>query len=346
VAEGKVPIAIVGLNWGLEMIRQLRSPMANHLFEVAGVCAAHYDKAQRIGAEVGAKAYPDLDAILRDPEVPAVGLFVPPDVRAPLVLQALRAGKEVITTKPLDLDPDTGLEVLREARRLGRVLHLNSPQPVLAPDLAQIRRWERDLDLGRMIACRAELWVSYREQADGTWFDDPLRAPAAPIFRLGIYMLNDLMLLYGMPESVYLLHSRIRTGRPTPDNAQVSMRWGDGALGNLLVSFCVDDGEPYRSALTLNYERGTVYRNVGPFEPPPTRDHVRLEVSARRPDGGRILNSAKADGGSGTYNWEAFYRAVRGERLENEIEPEQIVAGLRVMTAIGRSEQSGLPERV
>src|SRR4051812_18306939 len=110
------------------MIHQLRSPMANHLFEVAGVCAAHYDKAQRIGAEVGAKAYPDLDAILADPDVPAVGLFVPPDVRAPLVIQALRAGKEVITTKPLDLDPDKGLEVLHEARRLGRVLHLNSPQ--------------------------------------------------------------------------------------------------------------------------------------------------------------------------------------------------------------------------
>jgi predicted dehydrogenase len=346
LADESVPIAIVGLNWGLQMIHQLRSPLASHLFEVVGVCAAHADKAERIGSELGVKAYANYETLLRDPAVPAIGLFVPPDVRTEMVVSALRAGKEVITTKPLDLDPDKGLAVLREARRLGRVLHLNSPQPVLAPDLAQIKRWQEEYDLGRMIGCRAELWVSYHEQADGGWYDDPRRAPAAPIFRLGIYMLNDIVQLFGQPELVYLLQARIRTGRPTADNAQLAMRFADGALGNVFVSFCVDDGEPYRSALTLNYERGTVYRNVGPSERPPTRDLARLELSARPPGRERVLRCVEVAGGSGTYNWAAFHRAVRGEKLEGEVEPETVVAGLRVISAAARSEQSGLPARV
>jgi predicted dehydrogenase len=346
LAEQRVSIAIVGLNWGLQMIRELRSSKASHLFEVAGVCAAHPEKAERIGAEVGAKAYRDLDAILADPAVPAIGLFVPPDVRGPLVRQALGAGKAVITTKPLDLDPDKGLEVLREARRLGQVLHLNSPQPVLAPDLAQIKRWHAQYDLGRMVGCRADLWVSYQEAPDGTWYDDPDRAPGAPITRLGIYMLNDIVQLHGVPDLVYLLQSRLRTGRPTADNAQLTLRFPDGALGSVYVSFCVDDGEPYKSALTLNYERGTIYRNVGPFERPPTRDDVRLELSARPAGDERVFERAEVTGGSGTYNWEAFYRAVRGERLEGEVDPEEAVASLRVIAAMARSEQSGLPERV
>jgi predicted dehydrogenase len=342
----RIPIAIVGLNWGLQMIRQLRSPRASHLFEVVGVCAAHPDKAERIAAEIGARAYPSLDAIVDDPAVPAVGLFVGPDLRAEMVLALIRAGKHVITTKPLDLDPDRGLEVLREARRLGRAVHLNSPGPVLTPDLVQIQRWREACDLGRPIGCRGDLWVSYHEQADGSWYDDPLRAPGAPIFRLGIYLLNDIVQLFGVPDLVYLLQTRIRTGRPTADNAQLALRFPDGALGNVFVSFCVDDGEPYRSALTLNYERGTIYRNVGPSERPPTRDLVRLELSACPPDRDRVFERAEVSGGSGTYNWEAFHRAVRGERLEGALPPEDIVAGLRVVTALARSERSGLPEPV
>ena len=346
MAEDRIPIVIVGVNWGLQMIRELRSPKARDLFEVAGVCAAHPEKAERVGAEVGTKAYRDLDAILADPAVPAVGLFVPPDVRAPMVRAALAAGKAVITTKPLDLDPDTGLEVLREARRQGQVLHLNSPQPVPAPDLAQIKRWQDEYQLGRMVGCRADLWVSYQEKPDGTWYDDPARAPGAPITRLGIYLLNNLVQLHGTPDLVYLLQSRLRTGRPTADNAQLTLRFPDGALGNVYVSFCVDDGQPYGSSLTLNYERGTIYRNVGPFERPPSRDDVRLELCARPAQGERVLAQAEVTGGSGTYNWEAFARAVRGERLDDEVDPEEAVASLRVIAAMARSEQSGLPERV
>jgi predicted dehydrogenase len=346
LADERVRIAIIGLNWGMMMIRQLRSPQNSGLFDVAGVCAAHFDKAQRIAAEVGTQAYPDLDAVLADDRIDAVGLFVPPDIRADMLHKTIAAGKNIITTKPLDVNPDRGLAMLLEARRRGRVLHLNSPHPILAPDLAQIRRWESEYDLGRMVACRGEMWAPYHEQADGSWYDDPERAPGAPIFRLGIYPLTDIVELYGLPETVYLQQSRIRTGRPTADNAQIAVQYASGALGTIFTSLCVADGQPRRSGLVLNYERGTIYRNVGLSDRPSSRDLVRLELTACPDEKDRIVQTAEIAGGSGTYNWELFYRAARGEKIQGEIEPEDVVASLRVIEAMGRSERSGLPERV
>jgi predicted dehydrogenase len=344
--DEQIRIAIIGLNWGMTMIRQLHAPGNRELFAVAGVCAAHLEKAERIAGEVGARAYASFDAILADDTVPAIGLFVPPDVRADMLLRAIQAGKHVMTTKPLDVDPDRGLEMLLAARRAGAAVHLNSPHPLLAPDLAQIKAWETAHDLGRMVACRGEMWAPYHEQADGSWYDDPQRAPGAPIFRLGIYPLTDIVQLYGLPETVYLQQSRIRTGRPTADNAQIAMRFADGALGTIFTSLCVADGQPRRSGLVLNYERGTIYRNVGLSERPSSRDLVRLELTASPDEKERVIRTAEVAGGSGTYNWQLFHRAARGERIEGEIEPEEVIASLRVVSAMARSEVSGQPERV
>jgi predicted dehydrogenase len=226
------------------------------------------------------------------------------------------------------------------------VIHLNSPHPTLAPDLVQIKQWMAQYDLGRVVGVRADTWAPYFEEADGSWYDDPKQAPGAPIFRLGIYLLNDIIQLIGMPDLVYLVQSRIRTGRPTSDNAQLTLRFPNGCVGNLYVSLCVGDGELRKMALTINFERGTIYRNVGPTETPGSRDLVQLQISAIPEGRERILERAEVPGGSGTYNWDLFHRAVCGEKLENEVTPEEIVAGLRVVKAMAHSEVSGLPELV
>ena len=90
-----------------------------------------------------------------------------------MIRRIVSAGKDVITTKPFELDPRAARGALEEAAALGRVVHLNSPRPRLAADLRQILRWQQQYELGRPVAARAETWCSYREQADGSWYDDP-----------------------------------------------------------------------------------------------------------------------------------------------------------------------------
>ena len=88
----------------------------------------------------------------------AVVLFCGPVGRAKLVQEIIRGGKHVMTTKPFDLDPDAALEVLQGARRLGRILYMNSPSPLLSPDVRQINTWVKEYDLGRAIAARFDTW--------------------------------------------------------------------------------------------------------------------------------------------------------------------------------------------
>ena len=119
--------------------------------------------------------YTDLDKLLQNEEIPTIGLFTGPVGRAGLLDRIIEAGKDVITTKPFENDPAAATDVLEEAKRLGRVIHLNSPNPGLSPDLAAIQRWRNELDMGAPVAARADVWAHYREEADGSWYDDPAK---------------------------------------------------------------------------------------------------------------------------------------------------------------------------
>jgi predicted dehydrogenase len=343
----RIPIAIIGLNFGGQIVDRLLENANRNYFQIAAVCDVDKSKAEAIGKRLNCKIYTDLDDLLANPRIPAVGLFTGPGGRANLLRRIIRAGKDVMTTKPFELDPLAALDVLQEARRRKRIIHLNCPAPLLSPDLKQIACWRKEFRLGRPVGARAAAWVGYREKADGSWYDSPKQCPLAPVFRIGIYLINDLVRLFGEPQSVQTLHSRIRTGRPTPDNAQLGIRFKNGAIANIYSSFCVDDLQFYRNSLTLNFERGTVYRNVGPFPHiPGDGASVELELVTRRKGKSLVRRSKMENALSGAYQWDAFYRAIRGISLPSAVSPQEIVAGLRTVTAMARAESSGKTEKV
>ena len=342
----KLKIGMVGLNWGVKIINDhLLSGSASPYFELAAVCQRDRAKADAAAARYGVKAYYSIDDICADPDIPAIALMTGPVGRAAQIRKIIEAGKHVITTKPLEVNADDALAVLKRAKELKCAVHLNSPTPLLAPDLKQIVQWREDLALGRPIAVRADIWSSYREVPDGSWYDDPSQCPVAPIFRLGIYLVNDLIRLLGEPESVTVLHSRLFTGRPTPDNAQLGIKFKSGALANVFASFCVNDAQWWLSTLTVNYENGTVYRNIGPVRTGSPREYPEMSVVIRQ-DGKPVSRSCIAGGSTEDYQWDAFHTAVLGGELEGEATPEEIVSGLRVIEAMTRAEKSGKVEMI
>jgi len=226
-----------------------------------------------------------------------------------------------------------------------RVVHMNSPSPELSADMLQIKKWRSEFNVGRPVACRADVWCCYREQADGSWYDDPQKCPAPPIFRLGVYLINDLVRIFGDAEEVHVMQTRLFTKRPTSDNAQLSILFKNGAIASIFSSFCVGDGQAYRSSLTLNFENATIYRNVGP--PPLEYAHGMSHLQLIGKDGDDPVQiSALVEDRSGNYQWEALYRAVEGEALVDEVSPEEIVAGIRVIEAMVASQESGHAEKV
>jgi myo-inositol 2-dehydrogenase / D-chiro-inositol 1-dehydrogenase len=64
-----------------------------------------------------ARRYQDHEALLRDPEVDAVAVCVPPRAHAPIVLAALDAKKHVLVEKPLCLELDEADRLVERAAR-------------------------------------------------------------------------------------------------------------------------------------------------------------------------------------------------------------------------------------
>jgi len=347
----RIRIGVVGLKFGRHIIEKhiLEGP-ARDFFELAGVCSLDSQETKAAALRYSVTPYPNLESMLAERDIQAIALMTGPNGRGELIRKAVRAGKHVMTTKPFEVDPERGLAALLEARTLGCVVHLNSPSPVPPADLKKIQEWRETFHLGRAVAAHWRQWVSYREHADGSWYDDAVKCPAAPIFRLGIYGINDIVRLFGRPESVQVLSSRLFTGRPTPDNATLSIKFTNGALATVFASCCVNDGKGYSDKLTLHFENGTVYRNPSPDQDMRSEFTI-LELAISRDGSCVIADRARIPRSecSGAYRWDTFYRAVRGEPLVNEISPEHIIDGVRIIDAMRRAERSGctvmIPDR-
>jgi predicted dehydrogenase len=337
-----VNLAIVGVNFGAGIARNLARD--NRFINVTAVCDSDTEKANRLGTELCVQAHNSLDQVLTNTSVEAVGLFTPPIGRAKLIQRVLESGRHVMTTKPFELDCAAAEAVLLEAEKRGLAVHMNSPAPVPAEDIAQIKKWEMEHGLGAPIAMRAATWANYREVRNGTWYDDPALCPAAPIFRLGVYFLNDFAVLLGEPKRVHVTQSRIFTGRPTADNAQLCIEFANGALANIFASFCIGDGKPWSDEVTLNYERGTIRRWVERTDGGDmSGDHAVMEL--QRPGGEDGLRFKTRPGGfAGWYEWEAFHDAIRGEINVPLQNAEHVLFGMRLLNAMSRSAASGQPE--
>ena len=315
-----VPIVLVGLRFGAAIARQLEElgRGADPPVRLAGLCDADPERLAAVAGSLGGnlRRYASLAEVLADPAVPAVGLFTGPNGRARLLREILAAGKDCMTTKPFETDPDAAAAVLAEARRLGRVVHLNSPAPRPAADMAAIARWRDEHALGRPVAAQAATYANYREEPDGSWYDDPARCPVAPIFRLGIYLVNDLVTVFGRAAAVTVHESRLFTGRPTGDNALLSIRFESGALASVFSSFCVRDGRPWSNELSLHFENGTVLRNAGAAHAHGEDAELALVqptdslLCAEHP---AFVERLRVREGSGRYDWAGFAAAVRRE---------------------------------
>ncbi|MFG0250045.1 MAG: Gfo/Idh/MocA family protein [Phycisphaeraceae bacterium JB051] len=336
-----ITMALVGLNFGKHIFNQLITDQDTLPVKLVGLCDLNQDKVKALlKNQPQLKVYASLDEILSDPDVQTVGLFTGPKGRAQLISKIIRAGKDVMTTKPFETSPQAAMKVLEQARELGRVIHMNSPGPGLNDDLATIKRWQDQYQLGRPVGARAEVWGNYHEQADGSWYDDPNICPAAPVFRLGIYLINDLIQLLGSVKQLSVMSSRIRTGRPTVDNAQLSLAFENGALANIYASLCVLDGDHYRNSLTMNFENGTIYRNVGPTRDDLNKASLQL-VMGNDQTSRHIADEYIWTHQNGSYHWQAFADAVNGKPDAPGYDFEHIVEPLRVLNVLAEAEQTG-----
>lgn len=346
--DKRIKTALVGLGFGRHILKPLilEGPGKDY-FDCAAVCDSNASLAEQVSREHDLKDYTDLDELLKDETIRVIILITGPNGRASLIRKIIETGRDVMTTKPFEQDADAALSVLNRAKELGRTIHMNSPSLTPSRDIQTIRHWQEKHNLGQLCAGRWEGWYKSIEKADGSWYDSEDTCPAAPLFRLGIYGLNDVALLFGEADTVQVQQSRFFTGRPTPDLAQMNIRFKSGALFSMLGGWCI---EPYRGtcALTLHHERGTVTREVDYAAHANGEDRISLKVFTAETGFGQPAESISLDANetSAAYRWDRFYEAIQGDQFEPQATPESIANAIRIINAMRTATQTDRQTKV
>jgi predicted dehydrogenase len=116
-----INISLIGLGyWGPNLARNLSTLPGCRLHSI---CDLRLEQVSKFCAAFpGVIATSDYEAVLNDPVVQAVMIATPAETHYGMVRMALEAGKDVFVEKPLALNYEEGLDLVKFAGQRGRVL--------------------------------------------------------------------------------------------------------------------------------------------------------------------------------------------------------------------------------
>ncbi len=93
--------------------------------ELCAIADVDEELVKKRAAEWGVKkAYTDYKEIIKDPEIDAVEIIVPPYLHAPIAIEALEAGKHVSLQKPMAMNIKECEQIIETAKRTGKTLRV------------------------------------------------------------------------------------------------------------------------------------------------------------------------------------------------------------------------------
>ncbi|KAK2601627.1 hypothetical protein QQS21_004862 [Conoideocrella luteorostrata] len=230
-----------------------------------------------------AKHYTDVKQMLADPEVDVIVVTTPPDNHFELTKSALEAGKHVLTEKPFvptSAEAEKLIAISKENKRLICVY--------------QNRRWDSDFllvkhlisndILGRVVEFNSH-FDRYRASAPTNWKGElGIPSGGSALFDLGTHLIDQVYVLFGMPQAV---HGRLlsqRAGKAdffNPDAVSAEFTYPDGKLVHVRIS--VLSAETVQPRFWVRGFKGSFHK----FGLDPQEDQLKAGVKPTAADFGR-----------------------------------------------------------
>lgn len=172
----------------------------------------------------GVARHDDIDALLGDPAIEAVVIATPSDTHGALAAQALRAGRHVVVEKPFALSLGEARDLVALAQAQDRTLvafhnrrwdsdFLSVAQAITAGRIGRVVHFESHFDRFRPTV--RDRWREQGGAGAGVWFD------------LGPHLVDQALMLFGMPATVSADIAPLRQGAAADDWAHVVLRYPD-----------------------------------------------------------------------------------------------------------------------
>jgi predicted dehydrogenase len=174
-ANDRIQLGVIGTGARSHEIMQalLQQPAC----EIVGVADAYKGRIERALDRVGgrAKAYREYQELLANKSIDAVVIATPDHWHKTMVVDAMRAGKDVYCEKPLTFRSSEGVEIQRVAAETGRIVQVGS-QGVSTQTQRKAKEMIRSGKLGKITMVRA---AYNRNSASGAWIY-PIPPDASP----------------------------------------------------------------------------------------------------------------------------------------------------------------------
>jgi predicted dehydrogenase len=209
------------------------APVIDHCGAPDDTPAAPYARVTAIATsqpERARAAYPQaqvvagIDALIASDEVECIVIATPNDTHYALAAKVLAAGKHVVVDKPVTLTSAEARTLARMAREHGMLF---------AP--FHNRRWDGDFmtvraliesgALGRVAHFESH-FDRFRPQVPERWREEAARGGGL-LFDLGPHLIDQALVLFGAPESIYASVKQHRDGASAPDYVHLLLAYPD-----------------------------------------------------------------------------------------------------------------------
>ncbi len=215
-------LGIVGFggmgNWHRELIESIDG------LEVAGI----YDiKDSRVeyAKECGIKAYKSLEELLSDDRIDIVLVATPNDLHNPIAIKAMKAGKNVVSEKPVTLNSKDLQEMIDASKETGKLFTVH-----------QNRRWDEDFLTMKKIYDERRLGEVFRIESrvqgsrgiPGDWRQEKEHG-GGMVLDWGVHLLDQILLMMGNTplKTIYATETHI-TNQLVDDGFTAELRFENG----------------------------------------------------------------------------------------------------------------------
>ena len=251
---GRIRLGMVGGGEGafIGAVHRIAARLDDQYELVAGALSSTPDKARRSGAALGLapdRVYDDFASLAkaeaeRPDGVEAVSIVTPNHVHAPAAIALLEAGLHVICDKPLTVSLADAKRMQAAVAASGRIFALTHNYTGY-PLVRCMRQMIRAGELGELRLVQVEYpqdWLSGPTETTGNkqaeWRVDPARAGGGgALGDIGTHAFNLADYVTGLEVAELLADLNVFVpGRKLDDNAQILLRYANGARGALWAS--------------------------------------------------------------------------------------------------------------
>ena len=228
-----VGFAVVGLGMGRSRARQIVETAGAEVKIVVDINAG---LAEEVGQELGCSWTAELDEALGRQDVDVVMVMTPSGLHAEVGVEAARAGKHVLTTKPMDVSTAACDRLIEAADEAGVKLGVDYQSRYVDNNVRVARALEEGW-LGKPLLgevrfkwFRSQEYFEHNEGWRGTWAMDG----GGSLANQGSHLLDLLLWFMGDPVRIYAETAIMNHDIETEDIGQVILNFASGAKGMIL----------------------------------------------------------------------------------------------------------------